>query len=255
MSVPPNPHQRQDINSRLDSLIKDPSLMSRKRISIIRGQSVSAPASPASRLKHLPEDAHQQPDSPSQPSTGPVSPIIRWFQTQLPPTSSTSPSRSQNPHSAALSAAIHDHLPIRPEPAHLPPQYRANIRPPIINEITRSSLPTSSLTTPHPIDSLGHHTSNSGGSQSLDRIPPSFPARTSLDTLRTLYTKAIPTTQTHQQTRSITIPSPFRNWFQTEPDKDDDKRELILTEEDRDDDSEVERENIKKKCKYFADLT
>ena len=254
MSTPSNPHQRQDIGSRLGSLVKDPSLMSRKRLSIVRRQAVSAPASPASRLKHLPEDAQQQLDSPSQPSSGPVSPIIRWFQTQLPPTSPTSSPQPQNPHSAALSAAIHDHLPTRPEPAHLPPQYHANIRPPILNELTRSSLPTSSLTAPHPADALGHHTPNSGHSQSLNRIPPSFPARTSLDTLRTLYTKATPTSPPHQQTRSITIPSPFRNWFQTESDKDDDKHKLLLTEEDQDEDSEVERENIRKKCKYLADL-
>ena len=254
MSTPSNPHQRQDIGSRLGSLVKDPPLMSRKRLSIVRRQAVSAPASPASRLKHLPEDAQQQLDSPSQPSSGPVSPIIRWFQTQLPPTSPTSSPQPQNPHSAALSAAIHDHLPTRPEPAHLPPQYHANIRPPILNELTRSSLPTSSLTAPHPADALGHHTPNSGHSQSLNRIPPSFPARTSLDTLRTLYTKATPTSPPHQQTRSITIPSPFRNWFQTESDKDDDKHKLLLTEEDQDEDSEVERENIRKKCKYLADL-
>ena len=88
----------------------------------------------------------------------------------------------------------------------------------------------------------------------LNRIPPSPPARTSLDTLRTLYTKAAPTVQSHQQSRSISIPAPFRNWFQTEPAEEDDKHSSILTEEDQDEDSETERENIRKKCRHPADL-
>ena len=128
----------------------------------------------------------------------------------------------------------------------------------MLDELTRSTLPTSSLTAPQlscpPTDRIGHHTPDSAHPLLLNRIPPSAPARTSLDTLRTLYTKATPTVPSHQQTRSISIPAPFRNWFQTEPDKDDDKHSSILTEEDQDEDSEVERENIRKKCKHPADL-
>lgn len=229
-----------------------------KRLSVVRKQSASAPASPTPRSKHLAEDTQQQSTSPSRPSSGPGSPILRWFHTQLTSSSPPSPSRPRSPHSAALSAAMNDHLPTRPEPAHLPPQYHASIRPPILNELTRSTLPTSSLTTPHltnsPVDQLGHHTPDSGHSLLLNRIPPSAPARTSVDTLRTLYTKTIPATPFHQQTRSITIPTPFRNWFQTEPVKDDGKHMPILTEEDQDEDPEVQRENIRKKCKYSTDL-
>ncbi|KAF9654124.1 alpha/beta-hydrolase [Thelephora ganbajun] len=124
----------------------------------------------------------------------------------------------------------------------------------MLNELTRSTLPTSLLTTPRVTDSstdrLGHHTPDLGHPLFLNRVPPSAPARTSLDTLRTLYTKSIPTSPLHQQTRSINIPTPFRNWFQTEPIKDDDKHKSILTEEDQDEDLEVERENIRKK--YLA---
>lgn len=248
MHSPSDPQQRQGISSRLDSLVKDTSKMA-KRISIVRGQSVSAPSSPASRLKHLAEDA-QQPTSPSQPPSGPASPILRWFQTQI------SPSRPQTPHSAALAEAMHDHLPTRPEPAHLPQQYHANIRPPMLDELTRSTLPTSSLTAPSDIlaDRLGHHIPEPAHPLLLNRIPPSPPARTSLDTIRTLYTKATPVVPSHQQTRNITIPTPFRNWFQTEPAKDGDKHGSILTDEDQDEDSEVERENIRKKCEHPADL-
>jgi len=258
MPTPSNTHQRLDINSRLDSLVKDSSAMPPKRLSILRKQSLSAPASPAPRLKHLAEDAQQQPTSPSQPSSNPASPILRWFQTQISSSPPPPPSRPQSPHSTALSEAMRDHLPTRPEPAHLPPQYHANVRPPILNELTRSTLPTSSLTTPHLTDSfvdrLGHHTPDPAHPLSLNRIPPSAPARTSLDSLRTLYTKAIPTAPLQQQTRNISIPTPFRNWFQAEPVKDDDKHKSILTEEDQHEDPEVERENIRRKCKYSAQL-
>lgn len=218
-----------------------------KRLSLLRKQSASAPASPSSRFKDLSQDAQPQSDSPSQSPPGPASPILRWFHSQisLPP----SPlSRPQTPHSAALSEAIHDHLPTKPEPAHLPPEYHTSIRPPILNELTRSTLPVSSLTTP--TDRIGHHTSNSTHTLLLDRIPPSAPARSSLDTLRTFYNKTIPAIPTHQQTRSISIPAPFRNWFQTEPAKDEGKHGDILTEEDRDDDPEVEQENIRRKCEH-----
>ena len=251
MPTPSDHQQRQDINSRLDSLVKDSSAMSRKRLPIVRNQSASAPTSPAPRLKHLVDDAQQQqPASPSHPSSGPGSPILRWFRTQLPSSSPPSSPRPRSPHSAALLEAMHDHLPTRPEPAHLPPQYHANIRPPMLDELTRSTLPISSLTAPHLADQLGHHTPDPGHPLSFNRIPPSAPARKSLDTLRTLYTKTNPFTPFHQQTRSITIPTPFRNWFQTDPVKDDDKHKSILTEEDQDEDSEVERDNIRKKCKY-----
>ena len=255
MPASSNPQQRQDINSRLDSLVKDSSAMPPKRLPIVRRQSASAPASPAPRLKHLVEDAQQQQStSPPQPSSGPASPILRWFQTQLSSSSPPPMSRPQSPHSAALSEAMRDHLPTRPEPAHLPPQYHASIRPPMLDELTRSTLPTSSLTTPHPTDRLGHHTPDSGHPLLFNQIPPSAPARKSLDTLRTLYTKTIPTPPFHQQTRSITIPTPFRNWFQTEPVKDGNEHKPILAEEDQDEDSEVQRENIRKKCEYPPDL-
>ena len=254
MPPPSDPQQRQGISSRLDSLVKNPSTMPPKRISMVRAQPVSAPVSPASRLQHLAEDA-RQPASPSQHSSG--SPILRWFQSQMSSSSpsSPSPSRPLTPHSAALLEAMHNHLPTRPDPAHLPSQYHANIRPPMLDELTRSTLPTSSLTAPQPSESpadrLGHHTPDSVHPLLVNRIPPSAPARTSLDTLRTLYTKATPTVSSHQQTRSITIPTPFRSWFQTES---GDKHSSILTDEDQDEDSEVERENIRKKCKYSAHL-
>lgn len=257
MPLPSNPQQRQDLSSRLDSLIKDSSAMPSKRLSIVRRQSASAPVSPTPRFKHLTEDAQRQPAPPSQPSSGPASPILRWFRTQMSSSPSPPPSRPQSPHSAMLSEAMHDHLPTRPEPAHLPSQYRANIRPPMFNELTRSTLPTSSLTAPQltetPVDRLGHHIPDSTHPLLLNRIPPSAPARKSLDTLRTLYTKTVPTVPSHQQTRTISIPAPFRNWFQTEPVKDEDKHKSILTEEDQDEDPEVERENIRKKCKYPSD--
>lgn len=247
---PPSEPQRQDVNSRLDSLVKDSFNMPPKRLSIVRNLSVSAPASPSSRSKHLSEDAQPQPASPSQPPSGPASPILRWFHNQISSSSTPPLSRPQTPHSAALLEAMHDHLPTRPEPAHLPPEYHANIRPPLLSELTRSTLPTSSLSTP--ANRLGHHASNSAHTLLLDRIPPSAPARTSLDTLRTLYNKTVPTTPLHQQTRSISIPAPFRNWFQTEPPKDEGKHGSILTEEDQDEDPEVERENIRRKCKRSA---
>ena len=254
MPPTPDPQQRQDISSRLDSLVKDSSAMPPRRLSIVRGQSVSAPASPVPRLKHLAEDA-QQPASTSQSSSGPSPPILRWFRTQISLPPPPPPSRPQSPHSAALSEAMHDHLLAGPEPVHLPPQYHANIRPPMLNELTRSTLPISSLAAPQLTDShvdrLGHHTPDSSRLLLSNRIPPSAPARTSLDTLRTLYTKAIPT---HQQTRSITIPTPFRNWFQAEPVKDNDEHKSILTEEDQHEDPEAEREYIRKKCKCPPDL-
>lgn len=219
-----------------------------KRLSSIRKQSFSAPSSPSPRLRQLHEDAQPQPDLPSPSSPAHPSPILRWFHNQASPSSL---SRPQSPCSAALFEAMHDHLPTRPEPAYLPPVYHAKIRPPILNELTRSTLPTSSLATP--ADPLGHHyPTDLAHPSSLNRIPPSAPARTSLDTLRTLYTKAIPATSPHQQARSISIPATFRNWLQAEPIKDDNKHKSILTEEDQDEDPSVEQENIRKKCGYLS---
>lgn len=225
-----------------------------KRLSIVRKQSASAPPSPLPRLKHLSEDAQPQlpsPQSPSSPVT--VTPFLRWFRKQMASSSPLSPSQPQTPYSAALSEAMNDGLPTMPEPAHILPEYHAEIRPPMLSELTRSTLPTSSLTTP--ADRPGHHPSSSPHGSSLDRIPPSAPARTSLDTLRILYNRTILTTPQHQQTRSISIPAAFRNWFQAEPVKDQGEHRSILTEEDQDEDPEVERENIRRKCTHQKPLS
>ncbi|KAF8973581.1 Alpha/Beta hydrolase protein [Flammula alnicola] len=127
----------------------------------------------------------------------PTAPVLRWL------------SNSNSTHQPALDEAMNTPLPTRPQPARLPPSFRASHMvihpPPFFDNLTRSTLPTSSLSPPLRVEN--------SPAPSLDatiaRPPPIVlthvpPTRSSIDTLRDV------------QGSATTSASSSRWWFQSD---------------------------------------
>lgn len=241
---------RKQVSARLDSLFgkdraqDDTAAMKRLSVPSARPSHFSAPSSPLPRPQIL------------EPEPQTTSPILRWFR------SSAEPSRASSP-SSALSEALHDEslkLPSRPEAAVLSSSFKPHIRPPpLLGNLTRSTLPTSSLSPPvqsteRSPDHASHFTVDSAYPVALNHSPPSIPTRTSIDTLRNVQRRTSskkPPSPGHQQTRSLNISAPLMSWWSSDPPPEK-KHEGILDEEDQADNSDEERENIRHKCRFSS---
>jgi hypothetical protein len=170
----------------------------------------------------------------------------------LPPIQVT---RGEEDTSQAISEALADDLdfqsppPITPPPhAHLPhssafTHTRDNtFQPPYLGSLTRSTLPTSSLTA---VPAQVHAAPHSEPSTML--YQQSTPSRTSLDSLRTLKDRGMHTSATAAAPQAPFVPSPIsRWWFQPENKKTVDR---MLDEDDQSSTVEKEGEKIRQKCK------
>lgn len=170
---------------------------------------------------------------PSRPHT----PILRWL-SNVSSTRSSPPSSPPSPNLALLNEAMNE--PLRPPAARLPPSFRASRNlsrpPPFLDNLTRSTLPSSSLSPPI----ASFHSIRSD----VVRPPPillahSPPTRSSLDSLRSFYSQSISThsadllTGNHLQTSSPTTSSWW--WFQSDNNVSspvvDDRSEMLSVKE------------------------
>ncbi|KDR85381.1 hypothetical protein GALMADRAFT_234224 [Galerina marginata CBS 339.88] len=153
-------------------------------------------------------------------------PVVRWMSNARP----------------ALDEAINTPLPTRPPRARLPPSFQPSRMlihpPPFFDNLTRSTMPTASLSPPLPVEK------HPGSVADTIRPPPivllhSNPTRSSLDSLRsvsrsmsTYSASAIPVPELQ---RSSTVSSKW--WFQTDS---------LLSQDDRPETAQ-QKEEIKKK--------
>ncbi|KAH7930541.1 alpha/beta-hydrolase [Leucogyrophana mollusca] len=167
-----------------------------------------------------------------------------------PPERSPSSSCPPSPGLSALNEALSDNiLPMPPPPARLPPSFYASRSlsrpPPLLNNLTRSTLPTASVSR-HPTLSEEHpfdYAADPDSPLSPTRISPTHspPTRSSIDTLRSVRDRGIHTTATPQITPSNSL---TRWWFQSDSKENVD---TLLNEEDRSDASQPSQDKIKKK--------
>lgn len=151
---------------------------------------------------------------PSRPHT----PVLRWL-SNVSSTRSSPSSSPPSPNLALLNEALNE--PLRPPAARLPSSFRASRNlsrpPPFLDNLTRSTLPSSSLSPP--IASFYSFRSD------VVRPPPivlahSPSARSSLDSLRSFHSRSMsthsadPLTGNHLQTSSSTTSSWW--WFQSD---------------------------------------
>lgn len=184
-------------------------------------------------------------------------------------------------------------LPTRPEAARLPAQFRATRPPRYLSELTRSTLPSASLSPPlppydEPFDNSVRYTDpfaldppNADRERDLDILYsptpmplaiPHSPARahlgrqrsatmstsstqSSLDTLRSIHdrTRGIHTSPQAQFKVSL-LPDSVKNWFGGDESADSKAMHHMLTEEDQRPTRQAEREHIRQKCTFRASV-
>ncbi|TFK36886.1 Alpha/Beta hydrolase protein [Crucibulum laeve] len=194
-------------------------------------------------LSNLTSQLNTQPLTSQGPRSRPHSPHHRTY--SLPP--SPSASTSTGPNLDLLNEALTEPLQLtRPPPARLPPSFSTSHNlsrpPPFLDNLTRSTLPTSSLSPPHYASVYSEDSSfpHSAASHSANVIQPppivlthSPPTRSSLDSLRSLsarsHTRTISTLTANSpdDTQTSTATSAFSRWFQSE------SKDALLTEDDR----------------------
>ncbi|KIM47829.1 hypothetical protein M413DRAFT_61915 [Hebeloma cylindrosporum] len=137
-----------------------------------------------------------------------------------------------------LDEAINTPLPTRPKPARLPPSFRSSVHPPpFFDSLTRSTLPTASLSPPL---SVQHHPSDK------IRPPPivllhSPPIHSSVDSLRSVHTRSFSTlSEIDSSSNSFS-----RWWFQS-----DTKLNLLPLEQ-----TQEQKDHLKKKCIFLLSFS
>lgn len=200
-------------------------------------------------------------------------PVIRWLgplstQPEHPAkrssgSASNSPSGSAPPSPclSSLNEALNeDILPTTPPHARLPSSFYASRAlsrpPPFLDNLTRSTLPTASLSSGLPLyrdTSTAHSIPFNDPQQPLgevQRVSVSPRSRSSIDTLRSVRDRSI-----HMMTPSV--PSPTTTaptnwwWFQGDNKQNVD---TLLQEEDRADSVSEEQSNLRKKCEHSISI-
>jgi hypothetical protein len=253
---------------------RDSSMLSTRAAASTSSTANSARASTRRRSLPVPLPRLQSLSSPSmaiepaQPKN--PTPVIRWLgplctQAEHPakrPPGSTSDSPSgsapPSPCLSSLNEALNeDILPTTPPHARLPSSFYASRAlsrpPPFLDNLTRSTLPTASLSSGLPLyrDTSTAHSVPLNDPQrplaEVQRVSVSRPrSRSSMDTLRSVRDRNI-----HMMTPSV--PSPTSTaptnwwWFQGDNKQNVD---TLLQEEDRADSVSEEQSNIRKKCEH-----
>ncbi|KAH7914796.1 Alpha/Beta hydrolase protein [Hygrophoropsis aurantiaca] len=165
--------------------------------------------------------------------------------------SDRSPSSSVPPSPAlsALNEALNDGMPALPPPARLPPSFYASRSlsrpPPLLNNLTRSTMPTASISSHSTIFGESHFDSVADTDSTIapTRISPTHspPTRSSVDTLRSLHDRGMHTTATPQISSSSSL---SRWWFQSDSKENVD---ALLNEEDRADTIQQSHDKLRKK--------
>ncbi len=229
-----------------------------------------------------PRTASQAPSTSTSTFRKSSQPVVRWLETWSPyhnnssskstsssQASSPASSRSSTPPSPALASlneALHEtlRLPTRPPLARLPtPLYTSRLghghSPQFFDSLTRTTLPTSSLSTGSQLNYSSSPLSSSPISSrpSIYQLPvilgDSPTHRTSLDTLRSVSQRdRRRSSHSISSERTSTFDSTWPKnwwWFQAENKEDVDG---MLGEDDRADTVEEERDRIRKKCMFLA---
>jgi triacylglycerol lipase len=161
-------------------------------------------------------------------------PVLRWLSNPS-STSDVRPSLPPSPSLLALQEALNEdlELPTTPPQAHLPPAFCSSrsLTPPFFDNLTRSTLPTASIT---------RYSSNLR-SELPKPVLSSSTRQSSVDSLLSVSERGVHTTPSARIAASLS-----RGWwFQSENKENVD---TLLSEDDRGDTVEQEQANIRRKC-------
>jgi hypothetical protein len=280
----PSNKQRQNVSTRLDSLFSTSSDDMRPTrakhrypgsLSHIRAHS----SSPSLEI--------QRKMTPSPSASTQTLPVLNWFNNwSTPPTKQTRDTETLDPHRSGSSApssplpprldllreALEEDMPDRPIPAHFHPPRSFARPPPFLDNLTRSTLPTASLSQ-RPTSFYGNRHSKSI-EEILPESPPivlshSPPTRSSVDTLRKFSFQAnedpspsqssgpswrwLPDiVGSNEESSLVSEPESERTglskwWFQG---NNKETADSLLSKEDRAATAEEEQGRIRRKCEY-----
>lgn len=262
-----------------------PQAMHRRKFNSVNNAHILVPSASSAHPLRLPKPPSMMPpdanpDSDSSDAQSSTLPVLRWLgnwsystktkhtrsQTSsgsASPSSSSFTSNSQppSPQLAALSSldeALHESLqgllPTPPPRARIPDSFHASRTlsraPPFLDNLTRSTLPTSSLSHYHPVPL---------DVQQIEAPPiilsKSPPNRTSVDSLRRLSirdrSRSIHSSAVAATATSIAPSrpaSPTKSWWWQSENKDN--VDTLLNEDDRAGTIQEERDNLRKKCAF-----
>ncbi|KAF8078798.1 triacylglycerol lipase [Lyophyllum atratum] len=176
-------------------------------------------------------------------------PVLRW-RTSLSSSSTPLSSTPPSPTLASLNEALHEPLPSPPLPVRPPPALLPDLRrpPPFLDNLTRSTLPTSSLSPPLSVSS--HPSPSPSPSHAPLLLTHSTPAQSSLDSLRSLssrdHVRSLSTSSATSSALTLSTPSPTlsRWWFQSE---NKENVTTLLNQDDRADYIQQQQHKLRKK--------
>jgi len=178
----------------------------------------------------------------SEPNQPKFVPVLRWFSN--PSRSSSAATRPSSPSLSLLSLqeALTETLPTTPPRVHLPPTFHSSRTltrpPPFLDNLTRSTLPTASVTPQYSQNFSPLRDSPQG---TLSHSPP---GGSSIEWLRSVRRNI------NTSSASRLSPSPTLGWwFQSE---NKESVDALLSEDDRSDTVEQEQENIRRKCQSLS---
>lgn len=277
-STPDDERPRTPLSSRLGSLFiptenaesdtdhSDSSMLSTRTAARPKASSLSKRRSLPASLPRL--QSLTSPSMVTEPAQSKSpSPVIRWLgpwgsdnrkRTSGSGSSSPSGSAPPSPSLTCLNEALsEDILPTSPPKARLPSSFYASRTlsrpPPFLDNLTRSTLPTSSLSPGlhHPHDpnttqtiSLTDPTPPSPTAQIISHSPPG--SRSSMDTLRSVRDRSIHTSAP----QSNPIPSRQNSWWWSQSNNKHNV-DTLLEEDDRAASVGEEQSKLQKKCKIY----
>jgi triacylglycerol lipase len=238
---------RTPLSQRLDSLFAATIAHSRPRSSPDPADATHRPmrlASPPRRSSSIPRAfVPQTPSHAHFPSLKmPPEPVLRWLvsRPQAGP-SAPSPAPSPSQSLSLLREALTETLPTPPPQAHLPSAFHVSHTltrpPPFLDNLTRSTLPTASLSPFSTPDRVPSPLSE----QSPTHVSPVATSLSSLETLRALIERGI-----HTSAVASAAPTPSRSWWFQPENKDN--VDTLLHEDDRADSVQQEQDKIRRKC-------
>jgi hypothetical protein len=260
MNEPPsNSCSRSSLSTRLDSRVTDTQSPPRLHQTDLEG--VHNSMSPGFQITRATLPRLQFTSHSPMPSEDSTAPIIRWLSSwsstpNRSPTHSRSRSESPSSYSAppspclsslneALSSQLPS-LPAKPPSAYFYGSRNFSRPPPFLDNLTRSTLPTASLTRATPLSPLIPFQDTN--TQAPDTPPVLIshysPTRSSIDTLRNVWDRGV-----HTSAPAPATATPRLSWWWSQGENKENV-DTLLDEDDRADTAQEERDQIRRKCAF-----
>jgi triacylglycerol lipase len=249
---------RSSLSTKLDSRVTDS-----PRLTDLQGVHNSMPP-PGLHITRASLPRLQFTSHSSMPSEDSTAPIVRWLSSwsstpnksptharsrSESPTSYSEPRSPPSPCLSSLNEALSSqlpNLPAKPPSAYFYGSRNLSRQPPFLDNLTRSTLPTASLSRAMPLSPLipFKETNTQVPDTHPVIITHSPPTRSSIDTLRNVWDRGI-----HTSAPAPTTATSRLSWWWSQGENKENV-DTLLHEDDRADTAQEERDQIRRKCAF-----